>query len=225
MFLCFFKALSSWYQLNVLPIGYFHVLSKLNVRFILYLRLDLKVCSAYEAPGICCFCSYSTCVHAFSWIICSWNWIFKVYCFDCMYLTTMLESFFSRKLVVLFIFKTYFTCFCVFFWWTVSFYLLCHSSFYFNCALNMQLLHIRILKRHRTRMIQIIRLCVLLYNLETDLLCVCLWLISSLQIFVGNLDPNVTDDHLRQVFGQYGELVHVKIPSGKRCGFVQYADR
>jgi len=46
-----------------------------------------------------------------------------------------------------------------------------------------------------------------------------------LQIFVGNLDPNVTDDHLRQVFGQYGELVHVKIPAGKRCGFVQFADR
>jgi len=39
------------------------------------------------------------------------------------------------------------------------------------------------------------------------------------------LDPNVTDEHLKQVFTQYGELVHVKIPSGKRCGFVQFADR
>ncbi|XP_019463043.1 PREDICTED: polyadenylate-binding protein RBP45-like isoform X2 [Lupinus angustifolius] len=48
---------------------------------------------------------------------------------------------------------------------------------------------------------------------------------NNTTIFVGNLDPNVTDDHLRQVFGQYGELVHVKIPSGKRCGFVQFADR
>ncbi|GFP97028.1 polyadenylate-binding protein rbp45b [Phtheirospermum japonicum] len=47
----------------------------------------------------------------------------------------------------------------------------------------------------------------------------------STQIFVGNLDSNVTDDHLRQVFGQYGQLVHVKIPVGKRCGFVQFADR
>ena len=46
-----------------------------------------------------------------------------------------------------------------------------------------------------------------------------------LQIFVGNLDSNVTDEHLRQVFSQYGELVHVKIPAGKRCGFVQFADR
>ena len=45
------------------------------------------------------------------------------------------------------------------------------------------------------------------------------------QIFVGNLDSNVTDEHLRQVFSQYGELVHVKIPAGKRCGFVQFSDR
>ena len=45
------------------------------------------------------------------------------------------------------------------------------------------------------------------------------------QIFVGNLDPNVSDELLRQVFGQFGELVHVKIPVGKRCGFVQFADR
>ncbi|GER52961.1 nuclear acid binding protein [Striga asiatica] len=47
----------------------------------------------------------------------------------------------------------------------------------------------------------------------------------ELQIFVGNLDPNITDDHLRQVFGQHGQLLHVKIPMGKRCGFVQFADR
>lgn len=48
---------------------------------------------------------------------------------------------------------------------------------------------------------------------------------NNTTIFVGNLDPNVTDDHLRQVFGLYGDLVHVKIPQGKRCGFVQFADR
>ncbi|WJX22794.1 Polyadenylate-binding protein rbp45 [Trifolium repens] len=48
---------------------------------------------------------------------------------------------------------------------------------------------------------------------------------NNTTIFVGNLDPNVNDDHLRQVFSQYGELVHVKIPSGKRCGFVQFSDR
>ncbi|CAA0835908.1 Polyadenylate-binding protein RBP45B [Striga hermonthica] len=48
---------------------------------------------------------------------------------------------------------------------------------------------------------------------------------SNTTIFVGNLDPNITDDHLRQVFGQHGQLLHVKIPMGKRCGFVQFADR
>lgn len=48
---------------------------------------------------------------------------------------------------------------------------------------------------------------------------------NNTTIFVGNLDANVTDDHLREVFSQYGQLVHVKIPAGKRCGFVQYADR
>lgn len=46
-----------------------------------------------------------------------------------------------------------------------------------------------------------------------------------LQLFVGNLDANITDEHLRQVFGNYGQLLHVKIPVGKRCGFVQFADR
>ncbi|XP_012091368.1 polyadenylate-binding protein RBP45B isoform X2 [Jatropha curcas] len=48
---------------------------------------------------------------------------------------------------------------------------------------------------------------------------------NNTTIFVGNLDSNVTDDHLRELFGQYGQLLHVKIPAGKRCGFVQFADR
>ncbi|GKV16036.1 hypothetical protein SLEP1_g26747 [Rubroshorea leprosula] len=48
---------------------------------------------------------------------------------------------------------------------------------------------------------------------------------NNTTIFVGNLDSNVTDGYLREVFGQYGQLVHVKIPAGKRCGFVQFADR
>ena len=47
----------------------------------------------------------------------------------------------------------------------------------------------------------------------------------SIQVFVGNLDSVVTDDHLRELFSPYGQLVHVKIPAGKRCGFVQFADR
>nr|GMC47463.1 polyadenylate-binding protein RBP45 [Ipomoea batatas] len=48
---------------------------------------------------------------------------------------------------------------------------------------------------------------------------------SNAQIFVGGLDPNVTEEHLRQVFSPYGELVHIKIVAGKRCGFVQFATR
>lgn len=47
----------------------------------------------------------------------------------------------------------------------------------------------------------------------------------QMQIFVGGLDSSVNDDMLRQVFSQFGELVHVKIPVGKRCGFVQFANR
>uniref|UniRef100_A0A1J3DQL0 Polyadenylate-binding protein RBP45A n=1 Tax=Noccaea caerulescens TaxID=107243 RepID=A0A1J3DQL0_NOCCA len=48
---------------------------------------------------------------------------------------------------------------------------------------------------------------------------------SNTTIFVGALDASVTDDELKSVFGQFGELVHVKIPPGKRCGFVQYTNR
>ncbi|KAL0314815.1 UNVERIFIED_CONTAM: Polyadenylate-binding protein RBP47C' [Sesamum angustifolium] len=43
-------------------------------------------------------------------------------------------------------------------------------------------------------------------------------------IFVGGLDPNVTDEDLRQPFSQYGEILSVKIPVGKGCGFVQFAN-
>ncbi|CAO2164137.1 unnamed protein product [Urochloa humidicola] len=48
---------------------------------------------------------------------------------------------------------------------------------------------------------------------------------NNTTIFVGGLDPNVTEDMLKQIFTPYGEVVHVKIPAGKRCGFVQYANR
>jgi RNA recognition motif-containing protein len=46
-----------------------------------------------------------------------------------------------------------------------------------------------------------------------------------LQIFVGGLDPAVGDEELKAVFGQFGELVYVKIPVGKGCGFVQFTHR
>ncbi|ESQ30862.1 hypothetical protein EUTSA_v10011476mg [Eutrema salsugineum] len=44
-------------------------------------------------------------------------------------------------------------------------------------------------------------------------------------IFVGGLDSSVTDEDLRQPFTAYGEIVSVKIPLGKGCGFVQFVNR
>jgi hypothetical protein len=101
-----------------------------------------------------------------------------------------------------------------------------HLTFYFTFIFHMQL-HTRILKGLRTRMIQITLLWVLGLFPAWKFLLRNMFVTKklSLQIFVGNLDPNVADDHLRQVFSQYGQLLHVKIPSGKRCGFVQFVDR
>ncbi|XP_038716216.1 polyadenylate-binding protein RBP47C-like isoform X2 [Tripterygium wilfordii] len=48
---------------------------------------------------------------------------------------------------------------------------------------------------------------------------------TNTTIFVGGLDPSVTDEDLKQPFSQYGEIISVKIPVGKGCGFVQYASR
>ena len=48
---------------------------------------------------------------------------------------------------------------------------------------------------------------------------------SNTTIFVGGLDSDVTDEELGQTFSQCGEVVTVKIPAGKGCGFVQFANR
>ncbi|CAM6085450.1 unnamed protein product [Calypogeia fissa] len=48
---------------------------------------------------------------------------------------------------------------------------------------------------------------------------------NNTTIFVGGLDPSVTDEDLRGVFSQFGDLVYVKIPLGKGCGFVQFTHR
>jgi len=48
---------------------------------------------------------------------------------------------------------------------------------------------------------------------------------NNTTIFVGGLDPAVGDEELKSVFGQFGELVYVKIPAGKGCGFVQFTHR
>uniref|UniRef100_A0A0D9VHB6 RRM domain-containing protein n=1 Tax=Leersia perrieri TaxID=77586 RepID=A0A0D9VHB6_9ORYZ len=44
-------------------------------------------------------------------------------------------------------------------------------------------------------------------------------------IYVGGLDPNVTEEELRKAFAKYGDLASVKIPVGKQCGFVQFVNR
>lgn len=48
---------------------------------------------------------------------------------------------------------------------------------------------------------------------------------TNTTIFVGGLSESISDDQLRHVFSPYGQLIHVKIPAGKRCGFVQFAER
>ncbi|KAG5517568.1 hypothetical protein RHGRI_038087 [Rhododendron griersonianum] len=49
--------------------------------------------------------------------------------------------------------------------------------------------------------------------------------INNTTVFVGNLDPNVTEEELKQIFVHFGEIVYVKIPTTKGCGFVQYSTR
>ncbi|XP_057777525.1 polyadenylate-binding protein RBP47B'-like isoform X1 [Salvia miltiorrhiza] len=49
--------------------------------------------------------------------------------------------------------------------------------------------------------------------------------INNTTVFIGNLDPNVTEEELRQIFLQFGDIVYVKIPAAKGCGFVQFATR
>jgi RNA recognition motif-containing protein len=48
---------------------------------------------------------------------------------------------------------------------------------------------------------------------------------NNTTIFVGGLDSNIDENYLKQVFTPYGEVNHVKIPVGKRCGFVQFTSR
>lgn len=47
----------------------------------------------------------------------------------------------------------------------------------------------------------------------------------AMQIYVGNLDLNVSEEELKQNFLQFGEIVSVKVHPGKACGFVQFGAR
>ncbi|KAM0950359.1 putative RNA recognition motif domain, nucleotide-binding alpha-beta plait domain superfamily [Dioscorea sansibarensis] len=49
--------------------------------------------------------------------------------------------------------------------------------------------------------------------------------VTNTTIFVGGLDPNITEEELKQIFAQFGELIYAKIPQAKGCGFVQFATR
>ncbi|KAK4758157.1 hypothetical protein SAY87_019458 [Trapa incisa] len=49
--------------------------------------------------------------------------------------------------------------------------------------------------------------------------------VNNTTIFVGNLDPNATEEELRHTFLQFGEIINVKIPVGKGCGFVEFRAR
>lgn len=49
--------------------------------------------------------------------------------------------------------------------------------------------------------------------------------LNNTTVFIGNLDPNITEEELRQIFLQFGEISNVKIPAARGCGFVQFALR
>ncbi|KAK6946141.1 RNA recognition motif domain [Dillenia turbinata] len=49
--------------------------------------------------------------------------------------------------------------------------------------------------------------------------------LTNTTIYVGGLDSSVVDEELREPFSQFGEVVSIKIPAGKGCGFVQFANR
>lgn len=48
---------------------------------------------------------------------------------------------------------------------------------------------------------------------------------TNTTLFIGGLSGNVSEAELRSIFGRFGDIVYVKIPTGKACGFVQYVDR
>lgn len=48
---------------------------------------------------------------------------------------------------------------------------------------------------------------------------------TNTTLFIGGLSSQVVEDQLRIVFGQFGDIIYVKIPQGKGCGFVQFVLR
>jgi hypothetical protein len=48
---------------------------------------------------------------------------------------------------------------------------------------------------------------------------------ANTTLFVGGLAPGVGEPGLRAAFGRFGDIVYVKAPAGKGCGFVQFVLR
>lgn len=48
---------------------------------------------------------------------------------------------------------------------------------------------------------------------------------TNTTLFIGGLSPVITEDQLRALFNRFGDIIYVKIPQGKGCGFVQFVLR
>ena len=45
---------------------------------------------------------------------------------------------------------------------------------------------------------------------------------SSTSLWIGNIDPNVTEETLAEMFSEYGQLVNVRCLPEKYCAFVNF---
>lgn len=48
---------------------------------------------------------------------------------------------------------------------------------------------------------------------------------SNTTLYVGGIAPSTKEEDIRAVFSDFGEIVYIKIASGKACAFVQFAHR
>ncbi|KAL4854055.1 Polyadenylate-binding protein RBP45 [Chlorella vulgaris] len=48
---------------------------------------------------------------------------------------------------------------------------------------------------------------------------------TNTTLFIGGLSGGVTEEQLRASFARFGDIIYVKIPAGKGCGFVQFVLR
>ena len=48
---------------------------------------------------------------------------------------------------------------------------------------------------------------------------------TNTTLFIGGLSGQVSEEQLRAIFGRFGDIIYVKIPQGKGCGFVQFVLR